>query len=384
MNILVLLPSLVDLLGGMEAFSRAFVKALDEIAEEDGHRVTVLALRDTGLNPLADRYLTRRRTSYHGFSENRFHFSATAMLHARKADVCFVGSVNFMRIVRLLGPARKFLIVYGTEVWERVPHLNKRSFDCLTGVLAISDFTRRQMVGCNPVSEDIIQVFPCTLDPYYEEHVQRSRSLPPVALPKGKLLLSVSRLNDDRDTCRKNIHVVIQAMPQILARVPDAYYVVVGEGGGRAKLQQMARDCGVAGHVVFTGRVSDDFLPQYYAACDTFILPSTQEGFGIVFLEAMYSAKACIGARSGGIPEVIQDRRTGLLFDPNDPGSLAEAAIELLENEPLRLAMGGAGRERLNANFKFEHFRGRLQKILRAAGLGAEPDQIAFGVGVQA
>jgi phosphatidylinositol alpha-1,6-mannosyltransferase len=381
-NIVVLLPSLVDLLGGMEAFNRAFVKALDEIAAQAGHRVTVLALRDTGTNPLADRYFRHARTAYIGYNGNRAKFTAAALLHARRADLCFLGGVQFMRLARLLGRPKKFLIVHGCEVWQRVRYLNKRSFDSLEGYLAVSDYTRREIAEHNDVDAELGTVFPNTLDPFYEDQLQVARSLPAIGLPAGKLLLTVSRLDDDPATNRKNIHLAIQAMPNILEHVPDAHYIIVGDGAGRGKLEQMACEYGVADRVTFAGRVSNELLPKYYDAADIFLLPSNVEGFGIVFLEAMRSEKACIGARAGGVPEVIQHRQTGLLVDSEDAESWADAVVELLLNEPLRLAMGRAGRQYLDANFRFEQFRERLQRTVAEAETGAPQRSSAQGVSI--
>jgi len=74
--------------------------------------------------------------------------------------------------------------------------------------------------------------------------------------------------------------------------------VVVGNGADKQRLEEIARDAGVSGKVVFAGRVSDDLLASYYQTCDVFVLPSLKEGFGIVFIEAMYYSNSCVGAKT--------------------------------------------------------------------------------------
>jgi phosphatidylinositol alpha-1,6-mannosyltransferase len=116
--------------------------------------------------------------------------------------------------------------------------------------------------------------------------------------------------------------------------------------------------------VVFTGFVADELLPSYYDACDLFVLPSLKEGFGIVFLEAMYHAKACVGAIAGGIPEVVEDGETGLLAEPDSVDSFAQCVVRLLGNGAEKDAMGRRGKERLEREFSYEKFRARLQRVL--------------------
>jgi len=106
-------------------------------------------------------------------------------------------------------------------------------------------------------------------------------------------------------------------------------------------------------------------LPSYYESCDLFVLPSTKEGFGIVFLEAMYHSKACIGARAGGVPEVIRDGDTGILVDPSKLATeVPEAILRLLNDPALCKTMGERGRKELESNFSFSRFRDRLEQVL--------------------
>ncbi len=121
---------------------------------------------------------------------------------------------------------------------------------------------------------------------------------------------------------------------------------MVGGGELADYNKELARDLGLEGSVVFAGSVSEDLLPQYYAACDLFVLPSrdSSEGYGLALLEAMATRKPVIGSRVGGIVDVIQDQITGILVQPNEPTALANAILNLLRNNELRLRMGGAAR----------------------------------------
>ena len=211
----------------------------------------------------------------------------------------------------------------------------------------------------NNTNEKSFSVFPNTLDPFYPIKSQNHEK---VVLPKGKIILSVTRL-DPRERY-KNIDLVIKVFPEVLKSVPDAYYVIVGEGADRLRLELLAKELGVRDNVIFAGFVPDDLLPLYYEASDIFVLPSTGEGFGIVFLEAMYYGKPCIGASAGGIPEVIEDDKTGLLVNPDNVLELSNAVIKLFTNKELSKSMGEAGRKRFEKEFSFEAFKERLEKVI--------------------
>jgi len=92
-------------------------------------------------------------------------------------------------------------------------------------------------------------------------------------------------------------------------------------------------------------------MPAYFAAADAFVLPSEREGLGIVLMEAMASGKPVVAARVGGIPSVVGEGTTGLLFGRDDFAGFARALTELCTDAPLRRAMGEAGRRRAEAEF---------------------------------
>ena len=124
--------------------------------------------------------------------------------------------------------------------------------------------------------------------------------------------------------------------------------------------------------VDFLEDVSDDELAQIYRRCALFVLPSGQEGFGIVFLEAMRFSKPCIGGDAGGTPEVIDDDRTGYLVPFGEGEPLVAALDRLISDAELRERMGRAGRRRLLDHFMFDAFQRRVAKYTRELLDGTE------------
>ena len=150
--------------------------------------------------------------------------------------------------------------------------------------------------------------------------------------------------------------------------VPDARFLVVGEGSLLEAMRRFAGTMGVADRVRFLGRVSDENLPKVYAACDVFVLPSVSrlEAFGIVALEAMATAKPVIVADIPGVREVIEDGREGLLADPMNARDLAEKIRRLLGDPEARHVMGERGREKVLASFGIERVTDQIESVYRA------------------
>lgn len=128
---------------------------------------------------------------------------------------------------------------------------------------------------------------------------------------------------------RKGLDYLIKSLPKILETHSSTILILVG-GGDTSELEQLAISLNVEKNVFFEGFVADDKLPLYYNACDLFVFPSLQEGFGMVLIEAMACEKTVVASNSTAIPEVVGD--AGVLVEPNNSNLIAEAIINLLTN----------------------------------------------------
>jgi len=166
------------------------------------------------------------------------------------------------------------------------------------------------------------------------------------ARPGELVLLTVGRLQR-----RKNHALVVEAM----ALMPDVpiRYLIAGDGEERHALEALVARHNLGGRVTFLGAVPGGDLPALYGACDLFVMPNRLidgdlEGFGIVFLEAAAVGRPAIGGTTGGVPEAIEEGRTGLLVDGTDANELA-AAIRSMMSPSHRSEMGAAARARAAA-----------------------------------
>jgi phosphatidyl-myo-inositol dimannoside synthase len=179
----------------------------------------------------------------------------------------------------------------------------------------------------------------------------------------GPLLLSVGRLQR-----RKGHDLAIAAVASLVRELPGLRYVIVGEGEERARLEAQAAALDLAGRVTFAGSVDEAVLPQWYAACDMFLLPNRiddadVEGFGIVFLEAAASGRPAIGGNTGGVSEALDAPAAGYLVSGTDVDELAAAIRRLAGSPSLRLEMGRAARARVCRDFTWTRAAAQVADI---------------------
>jgi glycosyltransferase involved in cell wall biosynthesis len=174
-----------------------------------------------------------------------------------------------------------------------------------------------------------------------------------IDLPRWRRIAAQPRASDGatilcvaRQYPRKHIADLLRALPIVLQDVPHTRTVIIGDGPQHAALRRLAAELSLDAAVQFRGSLPDDEqVARCYRQADIFCLPSVQEGFGIVFLEAMASGLPIVAARAAAVPEVVPQGRAGLLVPPSDVTALAEALIELLKNPDQRAAYGAFGQE---------------------------------------
>jgi glycosyltransferase involved in cell wall biosynthesis len=163
----------------------------------------------------------------------------------------------------------------------------------------------------------------------------RFRSNPAPPDPRKFTVLTVCRFYP-----RKRLGVLLRALPQLTGRIPNLELRIVGNGPEQERLRRLARDLAVERFIRWLGDSSVDELAAEYNRADVFCLPSVQEGFGIVFLEAMAAGKPIVAARAAAVPEVV---RHGFLVEPDNPEALVEALVRLGSDPDLRRSLGAAG-----------------------------------------
>jgi glycosyltransferase involved in cell wall biosynthesis len=191
-------------------------------------------------------------------------------------------------------------------------------------------------------------------------------------IPEGAPIVGVvARLEAE-----KGHRTLIDAWPEVLAAVPNAWLLVIGEGSERDALEAEAASLGVSERIVFTGRRED--VPAVTAALDVAVLPSYREAQGLSVLEAMALGRPVVASKVGGIPEMIEDGVTGLLVPPNDCDALAGAIIRLLTDHPLADMIGKRGHDMVHDRFCIELMVESIESLYdEAAARLRAPESVA-------
>ncbi len=162
---------------------------------------------------------------------------------------------------------------------------------------------------------------------------------------------------------RKGLPFLVEAAKTVVKQKADAQFIIVGDGPLRNQLVSRLEAFGIADKFKFLNWLSEDELVAAYNCADVFVLPSIQEGQGIVLLEAQASATPVVAFNVGGVNEAVVDGETGLLVNRDCSGELADAVMRLLADDALRAKMGSAGRTFVVQNFTWDVCAERMLKV---------------------
>lgn len=299
-----------------------------------------------------------------GFGRNKTALISSLVQLMPRIETLYLGHVNLAPLgllLRFVRPRIQYCVVtHGVEVWEPLPTFRRLALQHAQRVLSVSAYTAGEMVKVQKLNPQRVFVLSPSLDPSF---MQGPCDWVPLSLPPGsRMLLTVGRLISSEPG--KGVDSVIKVLSKVIKAVPDLFYVIIGGGNLQPRLEEMARGSSACDRILFIGKLQLEQLKGCYSRADVFVMPSHQEGFGIVFLEAMAFGKPVISSDRGGAPEIVQDGVTGFSINPEDLDSLADRLIQLLQDEALRIRMGEAGRQRVEENFTFTCFEERLTRIL--------------------
>jgi len=203
-------------------------------------------------------------------------------------------------------------------------HLQKRQFRKHENIIAISNFSKNELMKHYGLKEKRITVIPTGVD---TEKFNQSNNSNDVREKYGKNILLYSALT----VYRKRLPVLLEAMTRVIKEVPNAHLILTGGGPLWNYCKNLSNSLGLQENVTFLGFVKDEELRKYYASSDIYILPSELEGFGQVLLEAMASGTPVICANIPPMSEIVENGG-GKTFKVNDSKDLSKKIIELLNN----------------------------------------------------
>lgn len=349
--------------GGIGAFSRESATGLKSL----GHEVELISKGDAsgqwngmqvrGAGNAAPRFRTADFVRH----------ATTAAVRARP-DLIVTTHVNFAPVafaIRELLGIPYMIAAHGVDV-AAGSRLRVAAVRSAARVIAVSSWTRRKVQETWAIDSSKISLLSNTFD---------SSRFAPGPRPaeifarhgignNEKIILTVARLASREQY--KGYDRLILSLPEVLESLPNVRLVIVGEGDDSERIKDLAKRCGVQNNIVLAGFISDEDLPDYYRAADVFAMPSTSEGFGVVFLESMGCGTPVLAGNADGSVDAVDHGKLGAMVNPLDVGQIARGLVRLLEKRGLPIWFN---REALHCavveRFGRDQFRQRLEKIVQ-------------------
>lgn len=255
---------------------------------------------------------------------------ATYLIKHRPERV-YCGHINLATMVSQLCRTLKVpytILTYGKEVWHELPSKEKKALAAADSIWTISRYSRDLASQANGIPKEKFKMLPCVVDGTdFQPGTAPEELIQQYQLQDSRVLTTVARLW--KGDIYKGVDVTIRALPKIAAAVPNVKYVVIGRGDDQPRLARLAEELNVADRVVFAGFVPDEALIDHYRLADVYVMPS-QEGFGIVYLEAMACGIPVIAGDDDGSADPLQDGQVGWQVPHRDSDAVAAACIEAL------------------------------------------------------
>lgn len=365
--------------GGIQSYVKDILKGYGQL--NDCPPSDIFLLRD---RPDSDSSTEAPNITFHyfdlglprvGLLLGRIHFTVAFCLYLlrRRPQHVFCGHILLAPLVQRLCCWFKVpytILTYGKEVWEPLAPIYQKALQQADSVWTISRYTGDRLCSSNQVSSNKLRFLPCAIDEAYFTPGER-----PLHLferyhigSDAKVMVTVARLWSG--DIYKGVDITIRALPQIKSVIPNIQYLVIGRGDDQPRLARLAQSLGVEDHVIFAGFVPTAELRDHYRLADAYVMPS-QEGFGIVYLEAMTCGIPVISGDDDGSADPLQDGRMGWQVPHRDPQAVATACIDLLRGTDSR-CNGSWLRQEAIAAFGTKAFQRTLKSLLLSEYSGVQ------------
>ncbi len=368
MKIHVWAPEFARFGGGIGKFSRELAFALHRL----GHDLFLAGKLDHAIewngSPLWG------VGDYPGFVRNAAFAAGVLARCARdKPDLVISSHLNFGPVAQVAHKSLAIpyiLVAHGIDVSEHMSMIKMSALRGAAQLIAVSSWTRSRLVNVAGIDPARIALLPNTVNGKEFTVQPRSTSLRArYALRSDeKVILTVARLGPTTSLAAyKGCDRIVETLADVRAAVGAVRYLIVGKGPDRDRLESLAIEKGVSESVTFAGFVPDSELADHYRLADVYAMPSTGEGFGIVYLEAMACGTPVLAGNLDGSVDALDGGRLGRLVNPTDVAEITAGLVSLLNKEgPAWWFDRSALHDRVIQQFGRDSFRANLNGVLAA------------------
>jgi len=362
--------------GGIEKVCRIAGKVLTDLAATNpGTAVKVFSMYD-GKASADEKYIPA--ITFRGFGRNKLAFVLAACRSGIKSQQVIISHTNLLIpafLIKILSPStRLILLAHGIEVWEPFNPIKKYMLHKCDRVLAVSNFTKEKMMMVHGIPAHRISVLNNCLDPFLPLPVisgaKDAGILKRYGLNAGQpLLLTITRISSGEQY--KGYDQVFVALKKLKERYSGIRYLLAGKYDAEEKhrIDALVKRHEIGDTVILPGFILEEELAAHYDIADCYIMPSKKEGFGIVFIEALYYGKPVIAGNVDGSVDALDNGSLGLLVNPDDQDQITTAIEKVLDNVQAHLP----NHELVFKKFSYEVYRENWRRVLEEERVAPEP-----------
>jgi len=354
--------------GGIEKVCRIMGKALYEESIENDGLLQVCSMYDKQRDALNNPYFPAENFS--GYAINKLKFIRQMVRAGFKYDRVILSHINLLPVgwlIKKLSPRTKIiLLAHGIEIWYPVSNRKRKMLRRCDQFLAVSNYTKNTISNVHALPREKIAVLNNCLDPFLPlpSIIKKDAAL----LQKygfaasDTILMTLTRLASRERY--KGYDKVIETIAGVAARHPGAHikYLIAGRYDSREKvyIEDLLQKLGLNNVVTMTGFIPDKDLEAHFALSDMYVMPSRKEGFGIVFIEAMYYGLPVIAGNIDGSVDALLNGELGQLVNPENTNEIAEAITNVVTKNASYIP----ARKVLMKHFSFEAYKQKLQRAI--------------------
>jgi glycosyltransferase involved in cell wall biosynthesis len=363
-DILFLTLKIFSATGGIEKVCRGAGKAMYENATSLQKRFKVYSMHDSDDAAIDNEYFPSE--NFFGFGANKFHFVKKSIRQGVQSELVILSHINLLLpgyIIKKMSPdTRLVLMAHGIEVWDKISPSQKLMLDSCDEILCVSKFTSDKLQTVHGINPEKCTVLNNCLDPflplpknldlsdnfYKKYHCSRDQ----------KIILTLTRLSATEHY--KGYDIVLWAIKEM--NIPDVRYLLAGkyDSKEKANVDKLIAELGLQDKVILPGFVPEEDVGYLFKMANVYAMPSRKEGFGIVFIEAMYYGLPVIAGNADGSVDALLNGDLGILVDPISVKEVRDA-LEIVLNNPEKNKPNNL---LLQHYFSYENYKVNLNVVL--------------------
>lgn len=339
-DILFLTLKVFSATGGIEKVCRVAGKSMYEYGLQYQKKIRVFCMHDATADAENNQYFPAEY--FKGFSAKKALFVAEAVKQGLSSRLVILSHINLLPaawLIKKLSPSTQIvLMAHGIEIWGRLPKSKEKMLSCVDRVLAVSAYTKNRVINDHRFPKEQCMVINNCLDPFLV--TPQNIAIPSTLYerygirPGDKIVFTLTRLSSREKY--KGYDKVIEAISR-LSR-PDIKYLLAGkyDAEEKNKIEKQVQALGLQGRVIMAGFIPDDELAAHFMMSDVYVMPSTKEGFGIVFIEAMYYGLPVVAGNEDGSVDALLNGKLGRLVTPSDVNEIMAGIADVLNGDAYR------------------------------------------------